>query len=38
MWIPKSVIDNDSEAYKMGTKGCLIIHRWFAIKEEMVDD
>jgi len=34
-WIPKSVIDEDSEVYKMGTSGTLIVKRWFAEKEEL---
>jgi hypothetical protein len=32
-WIPKSMIDDDSEVYKMGTSGTLIVKRWFAEKE-----
>lgn len=32
-WIPKSVIDEDSEVYKMGTDGTLIVQLWFAEKE-----
>lgn len=32
-WIPKSVIDDDSEVYKMGTSGKLIVKEWFAEKE-----
>jgi hypothetical protein len=32
-WIPKSVIDDDSEVYKMGTSGTLIVKEWFAEKE-----
>jgi hypothetical protein len=33
VWIPKSVIDDDSEVYKDGTDGVLIVQRWFAEKE-----
>jgi hypothetical protein len=33
VWIPKSMIDDDSEVYKMGTSGTLIVKRWFAEKE-----
>ena len=36
-WIPKSVIHDDSEVYKAGTTGCLIVQRWFAEKEKMVE-
>jgi hypothetical protein len=32
-WIPKSVIDDDSEVYQMGTDGTLIVKQWFAEKE-----
>lgn len=32
-WIPKSVIVDDSEVYKMGTSGKLIVKEWFAEKE-----
>ena len=32
-WIPKSVIDDDSEVYAMGTSGKLIVADWFAEKE-----
>jgi hypothetical protein len=31
-WIPKSQIDDDSEVYKMGTDGTLVISAWFAEK------
>jgi hypothetical protein len=32
-WIPKSVIDDDSEVYAMGTNGSLVVKDWFAEKE-----
>lgn len=32
-WIPKSQIDDDSEVYKVGDVGNLIISEWFASKE-----
>lgn len=32
-WIPKSVIDDDSEVYETDTDGKLIIPEWFATKE-----
>lgn len=32
VWIPKSVIDDDSEVYKSGTEGTLIIPEWFSKK------
>jgi len=34
-WIPKSVIDDDSEVYKLGTTGTLVVKQWFAEKEEL---
>lgn len=33
--IPKSVIDEDSEVYAVGTTGALVVKRWFAEKEEL---
>jgi hypothetical protein len=30
IWIPKSQIDDDSEVYKKGTEGILIISEWLA--------
>lgn len=35
-WIPKSIIHEDSEVYKKGTEGTLIIPEWFAVKEGIV--
>ena len=32
-WVPKSVLHDDSEVYKMGDKGRLIVKTWFAEKE-----
>lgn len=31
-WVPQSVIHEDSEVYKEGTKGKLIVHKWWARK------
>lgn len=33
IWVPKSVIHDDSEVYKAGTNGTLVVARWFAEKE-----
>jgi hypothetical protein len=33
VWVPKSVIHDDSEVYKEGDRGTLIVARWFAEKE-----
>lgn len=32
-WIPQAAIHEDSEVYKDGTEGTLIVHDWFAEKE-----
>jgi hypothetical protein len=31
-WVPKSVISDDSEVYKAGTEGQLIVSEWWAEK------
>jgi hypothetical protein len=36
-WVPKSIIDKDSEV-PTDLKGCLIVPRWWALQEELVDD
>jgi hypothetical protein len=33
VWVPKSVIHDDSEVYTKNTEGDLIIERWWAEKE-----
>lgn len=35
-WVPKSLIHDDSEAYKPGTDGVLYLPEWFATKEGLV--
>ncbi len=37
MWIPQSVIDDDSECYKEGDEGDLVVARWWAEKNGLVD-
>ena len=32
-WIPKSCVLEDSEVYKQGSSGTLIVAQWFAEKE-----
>jgi hypothetical protein len=32
-WVPKSVIDDDSDVFQKGTNGNLVIAAWFAEKE-----
>lgn len=36
VWIPRSQIDDDSEVYKRGTEGTLIVSEWFATKEGLI--
>lgn len=33
LWIPKSVIHDDSEVFEAGTSGAVIVFRWWAEKE-----
>lgn len=33
VWIPKSVIEDESECYAAGHEGALVIKDWFAQKE-----
>jgi hypothetical protein len=35
-WIPQSVIDEDSEVYRVGDTGKLVVAEWWAIKEGLV--
>jgi hypothetical protein len=35
-WIPQSLIDDDSEVYKPGQTGELVIPEWFALKEGLI--
>ena len=35
-WIPKSLVDDDSEVYKKGDEGDLVLPEWFAVKEGLV--
>ena len=35
-WIPKSLISDDSEVWKKGDEGKLVVPEWFAIKEGLV--
>ncbi len=36
VWIPKSLIEDDSEVYRKGDEGTLIVPEWFAVKEGLV--
>ena len=36
VWIPKSQIHEDSEVYKEGTEGTLVITEWIAEKKGLV--
>lgn len=33
LWVPKSVIHDDSEVYEVGGEGTLVVFQWFADKE-----
>lgn len=35
-WVPKSLIDDDSEVYEKGHVGKLVIPLWFAEKNDLV--
>lgn len=35
-WIPNSVVHDDSEVYRKGDEGTLVVKEWFAIKEGLV--
>lgn len=36
IWIPKSQVHDDSEVYKKGHEGTLVVMEWFAEKEGLV--
>jgi hypothetical protein len=36
VWLPKSQIHDDSEVYKMGTEGELVISQWLAEEKDLV--
>ena len=36
IWIPKSVLHDDSEVYESGTEGELVVMRWWAQKEGLL--
>lgn len=36
VWIVQSLIGDDSEVYRKGDEGILVIPRWLAIKENMM--
>lgn len=35
-WIPKKLIHDDSETYKKGISGTLVVPEWFALKEGLI--
>jgi hypothetical protein len=37
-WIPLSQVDDDSEVYKSGDQGTLVVSHWFAVKEGLTED
>jgi hypothetical protein len=36
VWIPQSQIDDDSEVWKAGDAGILIVNEWFAVEKGLV--
>lgn len=36
VWFPHSQIDDDSEVYKEGTSGTLVVSRWIAVEKGLV--
>lgn len=36
VWIPKSLVHDDSEAYELGTDGTLYIPEWFALNKDLL--
>lgn len=36
VWIPKSVVHDDSEVYKDGDIGSLVVELWFAEKQNLI--
>jgi len=36
VWMPKSQIDDDSEVYKAGTSGKLVVTEWIATQKKLV--
>lgn len=35
VWVPKKIIHDDSETYKKGTSGNLIVQKWWADKNKL---
>jgi hypothetical protein len=35
-WVPKSVVDDDSQVYQKGHRGTLVVKHWWAAKNGMV--
>lgn len=36
LWVPKSIIHADSEVYREGDEGKLVVLEWWAVKRELV--
>jgi 4-hydroxy-3-methylbut-2-enyl diphosphate reductase IspH len=36
IWVPQSVVHDDSEVYKLGQTGKLVLPEWFALKEGLI--
>lgn len=37
LWVPKSVIHDDSEVFETGHSGKLVLKMWFALKEGLAE-
>ena len=35
LWIPQSAVHDDSEVWKMGDVGELVVHNWFAVAKRL---
>jgi len=38
MWVPKSVIDDDSEVWRKGQRGRLVVAAWWGLKNDLFED
>ena len=36
VWVPQSIIHANSEVYKLGTEGVLVVPRWFAKEKNLL--
>ena len=38
LWVPKSVVDDASEVWKMGQRGRLVVAAWWGTKNDLFED